>query len=333
MADDKAKKTATEMSEARPVQQIPIKSIFIDDGFNARETTGLDKDSMAEFAENLRVNKLINPVTVRPITGDLAKKTGCAFALVAGFRRTKAAKALTWETIAATILPMETSDTEARITNVAENLIRDDLSLYEKSRSYVNLLEAGVKQTEIISRLGIGRSQSSVDNCIRIFKQLDPALKNHWKDPKSALGRKLSFSVLVDICKYPVRAEKADDMTQEKRLNVILGETDPAKLEALLRSGSGTGGKGDKSKKKKVGEFVRVRRLHLTKAFRAAEEKLPAEAMEGVKSFVDFILGRGGFKLTFRDDIIWSPENGKDESAPKKAKKGAKGATQKEAKA
>lgn len=323
---DATKQVAKEMSNARPVQQIRLKDIFIDDGFNARESTGLDKDSMVEFAENLRLSGLINPITVQPITGELAKKTNCAFRVTAGFRRIKAAKMLGWETIAASIMPAETTEQEARITNVVENIIRDDLSTYEKAKAYCGLLEVGVKQTEIIARLGIGRSQSSVDNLIRIYKNLDSKLKDYWKDPKSAVGRKLSFAWLVDIVKYPVRAEKPGEISQEQRLQQLLGEGNPAELEKLLKSGSGEGGKGDKSNKKKVGEFVRVKRAFLTKAVRAAEDKLPAEAMEGVKSFVDFILGRGGFKLTFRDEIVWAPANGKDESKPEKkgSKKGGK---------
>lgn len=298
-----------EVSRMVPLQHIPLKKIRVDDGFNARETTGLDKDSMFEFAENIMKNGMINPVTVKP--------TDDGFMLIAGFRRTKAARMLGWETIPATILPADTTEQEARIKNVAENVVRDDLSLYEKCKAYNALLVAGVAQKEIISRLGSTKSQSTIDNCIRIFKGLDPAIKKDWADPKSAVGRKLSFAWLVDLVRYPVRATKPGEVSQMQRLATLQGEGDPAAIAKLL--GSGEEGKPG-AKKAKAGKFVRVRRDWLTKAMNAAEKPdlLTEETLAGMSALCSFILGKNGGKLLLGSLVIYDPTPKADGKAKRK---------------
>jgi ParB family chromosome partitioning protein len=73
-----------------------------------------------ELAESMRVNGLINPITLRP-------HPGTGFILVAGRHRYEAAKKLKWPSIWAHILE-GVDAAQAEIVEIDENLIRAELS-------------------------------------------------------------------------------------------------------------------------------------------------------------------------------------------------------------
>lgn len=90
-----------------------------------------DPDALQELAESLRDDGQLNPITVR--------RDGQRFALVAGRRRLKAAAALGWESIRATILPDD--GTSRRGVTIIENMQRRDLSPVEEANALGDLFE------------------------------------------------------------------------------------------------------------------------------------------------------------------------------------------------
>lgn len=96
-----------------PLTELPIKSIEIGD----RRALG----DITELANSIKTIGLINPITV---THD--------HKLVCGHHRLKACESLGFELIPAQVLTM--SDVEARIAEIDENLIRNELTVLEQSK-------------------------------------------------------------------------------------------------------------------------------------------------------------------------------------------------------
>ncbi len=121
--------------------------------FNPR-TQYLDAD-MEELQASITAHGIVQPIVVRPIDTNL-------YEIVAGHRRTRAAKAAKLKDVPATIREM--SDTEARQVQLIENAQRVGLGPLDEAEAYGALLETGLslrdlaktlsrKPSEIASRL------------------------------------------------------------------------------------------------------------------------------------------------------------------------------------
>ena len=115
---------------------------------------------MAELAESIRENGLIQPVLVRQLlTGE--------YELIAGHRRWKAVQRLEWPTIRAIV--ENRTDTESAVMALVENIQRRDLSCMEEARAIAGLIEStGITQQEAAQRLG--KSQPAVANKLRLLR-------------------------------------------------------------------------------------------------------------------------------------------------------------------
>jgi ParB/RepB/Spo0J family partition protein len=121
--------------------------------FNPR-TQFLDTD-MEELQASIAAHGVVQPILVRPIDTNL-------YEIVAGHRRTRAAKAAKLTEIPATVRAM--TDAEARQVQLIENAQRVDLAPLDEAEAYAALLETGLglrdlaktlsrKPSEIASRL------------------------------------------------------------------------------------------------------------------------------------------------------------------------------------
>lgn len=118
------------------------------------------QESLEELAASLRIDGLIQPIVVRPISAT-------RFSLLAGERRWRAAHLVPWETITA-LIRTEEDDGKALATMLAENLQREDLTAIEQAHAFKRLQELKVSQTEI-ARLA-RKSQPTVANTLRLLQ-------------------------------------------------------------------------------------------------------------------------------------------------------------------
>lgn len=305
-------------------QSILIKTIHVDPKRNSRQTTGLDKDSIAVLAESLRANGLLQSITVRP--------TDKGFEIDSGYRRLAAAKSLGWEKIEAKILPKETTAQQGQIINLVENLQRDDLTTYEVAHGLEQCVQQGVKQTELIARLQLNKSQSTVDNLLRVYRKLDPRLKAEWaKGEKSKLKPYLSMAGLLDLVNFPIEESKPGEVTQQVRLVQLQGEGSPESIASIQKTlGVDKEAEKDGKPAKPQGKFVRIERKRLAEAVLKLEEADCSEQfMLGCMMAFDFVQGKHGGKLLAADGktAIYAPEKkvkagkGKGKKGGKKAKK------------
>jgi ParB family chromosome partitioning protein len=118
----------------------------------------LDSESVAELAESVRTQGVVQPVLVRPAEE--------GYELIAGERRWRAARSAGLATIPAVV--REAEDVDALMLALVENVARENLSAVEEARAYAALLdEFGLTLGDVAER--VGRSKSSVSNRLRLL--------------------------------------------------------------------------------------------------------------------------------------------------------------------
>ena len=144
---------------------LKLAEIDVDPSWNSRSgdlDVGKLKDSIEEIG-------LIEPIVVT--------RRDSRYQLVAGFRRFEAARQLGWEEIPAVVI--EADAERARIFNLAENLGRKNLRLYDTMRAIYDLSEKkGIKSVKIARDTGI--KQARVEMMARIWPRLSPTIKDKW---------------------------------------------------------------------------------------------------------------------------------------------------------
>jgi ParB family transcriptional regulator, chromosome partitioning protein len=143
--------------------QLPVGSIQA----NARQPRRrFDAESISDLAESIRVQGLVQPVVVRPLSG-------AGWELIAGERRWRAARAAGLATIPALI--RETDDRDSLLLALVENVAREDLSPIEEAGAYSVLMdEFSLSLGEVAER--VGRSKPVVSNRIRLLELPDDVI-------------------------------------------------------------------------------------------------------------------------------------------------------------
>ncbi|WP_419857526.1 ParB/RepB/Spo0J family partition protein [Candidatus Palauibacter irciniicola] len=117
-----------------------------------------DPARLAELADSIRENGLLQPVVVRPV--------GDAFEIVVGERRFRAVQSLGWTSVPALVRPLD--DQQMLVVALVENLQRHDLSALEEARGYRRLMrDFGLTQEEVGRH--VGRDRSTVANALRLL--------------------------------------------------------------------------------------------------------------------------------------------------------------------
>jgi len=122
-----------------------------------------DEVRLAELAESVRQNGLVQPLVVR--------KDGGGFTLVAGERRYRAARMAGLEKAPAVIMD-EIDDIRMLELALVENIQRQDLNPLELAEAYRRLIDqCGLTQQQLAQR--VGRSRAAVANHLRLLSLPD----------------------------------------------------------------------------------------------------------------------------------------------------------------
>jgi len=123
-------------------------------------------EAMEELKNSIKVNGLIQPITVR--------KLDEGFELIAGERRLRASQEIGMEKIPAYILPVK-SDVEMMEFALIENVQREDLNPIEESEGYQVLYDTFDLSHEDISKR-VGKKRSSITNSLRLLNLPEPII-------------------------------------------------------------------------------------------------------------------------------------------------------------
>jgi len=139
------------------------------------------EEELAELAESIKQNGLLQPIVVRPARGGAR---GPAWELVAGERRWRASMRLGMREIPAVV--REVDDRTLLVLALVENLQRAALSPLEEAEGYRQLMdEFGLSQQEVAE--AVGRDRSTVANSLRLL-QLPAVVRRLVEEGKLSAG-------------------------------------------------------------------------------------------------------------------------------------------------
>jgi ParB family chromosome partitioning protein len=144
-------------------------------------------EALEELAESIRVQGIIQPITVRRIS---AKK----YQIISGERRFQATRMAGLKTIPSFV---RTADDQQMIEMaLIENIQRENLNAIEIALSYKRLMEeCDLKQEDLGAR--VGKNRSTVTNYMRLLK-LPPHIQVAIRDTKLSMGHARCLVSLED---------------------------------------------------------------------------------------------------------------------------------------
>jgi len=138
--------------------------------------TEFDQVALNELSESIKVQGLIQPITVR--------KNGGTYQLISGERRLRASKLAGLTEIPAYI---RTADNQQMLEMaLIENIQRENLNAIEVSLSFQQMIdECNLKPEQLGER--VGKNRTTVANYLRLLK-LPPAIQASIRDGKISMG-------------------------------------------------------------------------------------------------------------------------------------------------
>ena len=124
------------------------------------------EDALTELSDSIRQHGILQPLSVRRITG--------GYELIAGERRLRAAQMAGVTDIPCIVMNMD--QRESGTAAMVENLQRQDLDFVEEARGISFLMESWSMSQEQVARL-LGKSQSAVANKLRILRHSPEVLQ------------------------------------------------------------------------------------------------------------------------------------------------------------
>jgi ParB family chromosome partitioning protein len=139
--------------------------------------TEFDQVALNELSESIKVQGLIQPITVR-------KHTNGKYQLISGERRLRASKLAGLTQIPAYI---RTADDQQMLEMaLIENIQRENLNAIEVALSFQRMLdECSLKQEQLGER--VGKNRTTVTNYLRLLK-LPPVIQISIRDQKISMG-------------------------------------------------------------------------------------------------------------------------------------------------
>ncbi|KEO72621.1 ParB/RepB/Spo0J family partition protein [Anditalea andensis] len=172
-----------------------------------------DKEALEELSESIKVQGIIQPITVRRL-GD------SEYQLISGERRFQASKMAGFTKIPAYI--RTANDQQMLEMALIENIQRENLNALEIAQSYQRLLtECDLKQEQLGDR--VGKNRTTVNNYLRLLK-LPPDIQAGIRDQKISMGHARALINVEDVDKQLAIFKK----TVEEELSV-------RKVEALVK--------------------------------------------------------------------------------------------------
>lgn len=135
-------------------------------------------EELADLEASLRVNGLLQPITVRPAPN------GTGYELIAGERRFRAATRLGWTEIPALVKTVD--DKTLLVLAMIENLQRADLDPIEEADGYQRLADEFQLSNQEVADV-VGKDRSTVANALRL-RQLPASVRRMLQEKQLTAG-------------------------------------------------------------------------------------------------------------------------------------------------
>ena len=205
--------------EKNSTTEIPIEEIR-SNPYQPRKT--FSDESLAELAQSIKEYGVVQPIIV--------KKSIKGYELIAGERRTKAAKLAGLITIPAIV--KDFTDEEMMEIALLENIQREDLNPIDEAESIANIINMrGLTQEDFARKFG--KSRSYITNLLGLLR-LPNQVKDKVKSGKISMSHARSLSKIEDeekIINLANRIEK--EGLNVRDIEKILSKKDVVKSEPL----------------------------------------------------------------------------------------------------
>ena len=173
------------VEEAKPNEIVQIKITDIrSNPYQPRKI--FDEEALNELASSIKEHGIVQPIIV--------KKSIKGYELVAGERRTKAAKIAGLETVPAIVKDFD--DEEMMEIALIENIQRENLNPIEEAMAYDSILRSSnITQEELAKKFGKSRSYST--NSLGLLRLPDDT-KKYVEDNKLSMSHARALSKLED---------------------------------------------------------------------------------------------------------------------------------------
>lgn len=259
-------KTPTGGSPTGSIGNVNISEIEINP-FQPR--TDFDATALEELAQSIKLQGLIQPITVRRMSSN-------SYQLISGERRLRASKLAGLTAIPAYI---RTADDQQMLEMaLIENIQRENLNAIEVALSFQRMIdECNLRQDELGER--VSKNRSTVTNYLRLLK-LPPSIQASIRDNQISMGHARALISVPEV-------EKQLFIHQEilnKGLSV-------RKVEELVRSFQEE--KPSKNKKKVSGQSFQFQKI---------EDELATKFATRVKLNVNADRGKGSIQIPFNSE-------------------------------
>ncbi len=193
------------------VGEIEVKNIEVNP-FQPR--SDFNQESLQELAESIKVQGIIQPITVRQLNKN-------QFQLISGERRLQASRIAGLERVPAFV---RTADDQQMLEMaLIENIQRENLNAIEIALSYQRLMsECNLKQEELGDR--VGKNRTTVTNYLRLLK-LPPDIQIALRDGKLSMGHARALISIEDVSKQLTVFKKiiSEDLSVRKVEELVRG--------------------------------------------------------------------------------------------------------------
>lgn len=179
--------TSNDVNAMGSVNEIKIAEIEVNP-FQPR--TDFDQEALAELADSIKLQGLIQPITVRKVNAH-------KFQLISGERRLRASKLAGLTQIPAYI--RTANDQQMLEMALIENIQRENLNAIEVALSFQRMIdECSLKQEELGER--VSKNRSTVTNYLRLLR-LPPTIQASIRDNQISMGHAKALISVSDAAK------------------------------------------------------------------------------------------------------------------------------------
>ena len=204
---------------SHPVNSVGFISVEHIEANPYQPRTHFDKEALQELADSIKIQGIIQPVTLRQLGTN-------SYQLISGERRLQASRLAGLETIPAYI--RKADDQQMLEMALIENIQRENLNAIEIALSYQRLLsECNLRQEDLGDR--VGKNRTTVTNYLRLLK-LPPDVQIGLRDAEISMGHARAL-IGLDDAKLQVELYR----------KTVAEELSVRRVEELVRNGYGRG--------------------------------------------------------------------------------------------
>jgi ParB family chromosome partitioning protein len=187
MPDKTSAVSSSEANSLGSVNEIKISEIQVNP-FQPR--TEFDEQALKELSDSIKLQGLIQPITIRRINAH-------SYQLISGERRLRASKLAGLTQIPAYV--RTANDQQMLEMALIENIQRENLNAIEVALSFQRMIdECQLKQEELGDR--VSKNRSTVTNYLRLLK-LPPAIQSSIRDGRISMGHARALINIEDPAK------------------------------------------------------------------------------------------------------------------------------------